>query len=39
MIGSGLAAAVLAKFEGELDIERMRAVLDGKLKFEDYRQA
>ena len=39
MIGSGLAAAVLAKFEGELDIERMRTVLDGELKFEDYRQA
>ena len=39
MIGSGLAAAVLAKFEGELDVKRMRAVLDGELKFEDYRQA
>jgi aerobic C4-dicarboxylate transport protein len=37
MIGSGLAAAVLAKFQGELDVERMRAVLDGELKFEDYR--
>ena len=39
MIGSGLAAVVLAKFESELDVERMRAVLDGELKFEDYRQA
>jgi aerobic C4-dicarboxylate transport protein len=37
MIGSGLAAAVLAKLEGELDIKRMHAVLDGELKFEDYR--
>jgi aerobic C4-dicarboxylate transport protein len=39
MIGSGLAAAVLAKFEGELDVKRMHAVLDGERKFEDYRIA
>jgi len=39
MIGSGLAAAVLAKVEGELDEPRMHAVLDGELKFEDYRVA
>ena len=37
MIGSGLAAAVLAKFEGELDEKRMHAVLAGELPFEDYR--
>jgi aerobic C4-dicarboxylate transport protein len=39
MIGSGLAAAVLAKVEGEVDEQRMHAVLDGELKFEDYRVA
>jgi aerobic C4-dicarboxylate transport protein len=39
MIGSGLAAAVLAKAEGEVDEQRMHAVLDGELKFEDYRAA
>jgi aerobic C4-dicarboxylate transport protein len=37
MVGSGLAAAVLAKFEGELDVKRMHGVLAGELKFEDYR--
>jgi aerobic C4-dicarboxylate transport protein len=36
-VGSGLAAAVLAKFEGELDVKRMHGVLAGELKFEDYR--
>jgi aerobic C4-dicarboxylate transport protein len=39
MIGSGLAAVVLARFEGELDVKRMHAVLDGEMKFEDYRVA
>jgi aerobic C4-dicarboxylate transport protein len=39
MISAGLAAAVLAKFEGELDEKRMHAVLDGEVKFEDYRAA
>jgi len=39
MIGAGLAAAVLAKFAGELDEKRMHAVLDGEVKFEDYRMA
>ena len=39
MIGSGLAAPVLARMQGELDVERMHAVLDGELKFEDYRGA
>lgn len=35
MIGSGLA--VLARLQGELDVKRMHAVLDGEIKFEDYR--
>jgi len=39
MIGSGLAAVVLARLEGELDVKRMHAVLDGTLRFEDYRVA
>jgi aerobic C4-dicarboxylate transport protein len=37
MIGSGLAAPVLARMQGELDVERMHAVLDGEIKFESYR--
>jgi aerobic C4-dicarboxylate transport protein len=37
MIGSGLAAPVLARLQGELDVKRMHAVLDGEIKFEDYR--
>jgi aerobic C4-dicarboxylate transport protein len=37
MIGSGLAAPVLARMQGELDVKRMHAVLDGEIKFEDYR--
>jgi aerobic C4-dicarboxylate transport protein len=39
MISAGLAAAVLGKFAGELDEKRMHAVLDGEIKFEDYRAA
>jgi aerobic C4-dicarboxylate transport protein len=39
MISAGVAAAVLAKFEGELDEKRMHAVLDGEVRFEDYRLA
>ena len=39
MISAGIAAAVLAKFEGELDETRMHAVLDGEIKFVDYRAA
>jgi aerobic C4-dicarboxylate transport protein len=31
MVGNGIATVVLAKWEGELDVERMRAVLSGKL--------
>jgi aerobic C4-dicarboxylate transport protein len=37
MIASGIAAVVLARIEGELDVERMHAVLAGDVKFEDYR--
>jgi aerobic C4-dicarboxylate transport protein len=37
MVGSGLAAPVLARMQGELDVKRMHAVLDGEIKFEDYR--
>ena len=37
MIGSGLAAVVLAKWGGELDVKRMHAVLAGKTRFDDYR--
>jgi len=37
MIGSGLAAPVLARMQGELDVERMHAVLDGEIRFESYR--
>jgi aerobic C4-dicarboxylate transport protein len=29
MIGNGVAAVVMAKWEGELDYARMKAVLDG----------
>jgi aerobic C4-dicarboxylate transport protein len=39
MIASGLAAPVLARFSGELDVDRMHAVLDGEIKFENYRVA
>jgi aerobic C4-dicarboxylate transport protein len=35
MIGNGLAAIVLAKWEGELDEMRMRAVLDGRLTADE----
>jgi aerobic C4-dicarboxylate transport protein len=31
VLGNGIATVVLAKWEGELDVERMRAVLSGKL--------
>jgi aerobic C4-dicarboxylate transport protein len=31
MVGNGIATVVLAKWEGELDEERMRAVLNGRL--------
>jgi aerobic C4-dicarboxylate transport protein len=31
MAGNGIATVVLARWEGELDVERMRAVLNGKL--------
>jgi len=37
MIAAGVAAPVLAKLEGELDEKRMHAVLDGEVRFEDYR--
>src|SRR5215510_845606 len=39
MISAGVAAAVLAKVEGELDEPRLHAVLDGDVRFEDYRAA
>jgi len=39
MIAAGLAAPVLAKLEGELDEKRLHAVLDGEVRFEDYRIA
>lgn len=39
MIGAGLAAVVLAKFAGELDEQRLNAVLDRTVAFEDYRTA
>jgi hypothetical protein len=39
MISAGLAAAVLGKLAGELDEKRMHAVLDGEIRFEDYRAA
>jgi len=37
MIGSGLAAPVLAKIAGELDEKKLHDVLDGRVKFESYR--
>jgi aerobic C4-dicarboxylate transport protein len=37
MIGSGLAAPVLAKMMGELNEKQLHDVLDGKVAFESYR--
>jgi aerobic C4-dicarboxylate transport protein len=34
VVGNGIATVVLAKWEGELDVERMRAVLNGRLPME-----
>jgi aerobic C4-dicarboxylate transport protein len=36
VIGNGIATVVLAKWEGELDVERMRAVLNGRLPMESH---
>ncbi len=36
MIGNGVATVVMARWEGELDRERMAAVLSGRLALEDY---
>jgi aerobic C4-dicarboxylate transport protein len=35
MIGNGVAAIVLAKWEGELDEMRMREVLDGRITADE----
>jgi len=35
MIGNGVAAVVMAKWEGELDHARMQAVLNGDVPTDD----
>jgi aerobic C4-dicarboxylate transport protein len=35
MIGNGVAAVVMAKWEGELDHARMQAVLNGDVTADD----